>query len=256
MPTRRRMSCRALSIIVLVRPNLSWAPGLPPAKSGSDPPIPNFVGAGSALEFSVDSLRVVQTWQMFVAGSWRLAVHRHGDRPSPVVHLPRCDGCRNDQHPHQRSSYLHVRRPGQRHCGAQGQHQRNSAKVTFSVDVQSARTSMRISIVCFQLFVWRPGRHAVDTDKTRQDCFVFSCRRCEQYSRLDKTVLKLGYIRFLVSLVWTKHYCPGTPQAIVTVSKRLRKRAMLRRETVSAVYIRWRSGVAVRRWPSCLHQAV
>jgi len=34
MPTRLWLSCRALLIIVLVRPNLSWAPGLPRGKSG------------------------------------------------------------------------------------------------------------------------------------------------------------------------------------------------------------------------------
>jgi len=37
MPTR--LSCRALLIIVLVGDNLSWAPGLPPAKSGPKVPV-------------------------------------------------------------------------------------------------------------------------------------------------------------------------------------------------------------------------
>lgn len=33
MPTGLRISCHALLIVVLVRPNFSWAPGLTPAKS-------------------------------------------------------------------------------------------------------------------------------------------------------------------------------------------------------------------------------
>ena len=36
LTTDTNYSCRALLVIVLIRPDLSWTPGLPPAKSGPD----------------------------------------------------------------------------------------------------------------------------------------------------------------------------------------------------------------------------
>jgi len=45
MPTKLRLSCRDLLIIVLVRPNLSWTPGFPAAKP--DPEYLHIPAAGT-----------------------------------------------------------------------------------------------------------------------------------------------------------------------------------------------------------------